>query len=246
MPGAVGPARRRPGRPRTGEGPVLRREDLLAAAAREFANGYGQTSVRALARELGVSLAAVQHQAPTKESLLDAVMAEVVLPQMRADRGRLEQAALEHAGERPDVEALVLGRIRSLVLHAAVVAGVLLDDGPGAAPRRARVLAAVDPERVAVLEVLDRLADVGVIRRVDPAVWTVVSLFAVPAVGRGLAVLPLLSGADRSPEDVLAGLADLLVRGLLPSPAPTTRRGKGRAQGTGTSRGSSGAGRPNR
>ncbi|MGN6243453.1 MAG: TetR/AcrR family transcriptional regulator [Motilibacteraceae bacterium] len=216
----VGRPRRGPGRPRAAEGPVLRREDLLAAAAREFAKGYAQTSVRALARELGVSLAAVQHHAPTKESLLDAVMAEVVLPQMRADRSRLEQAARERAGERPDVEALVLGRIRSLVLHGAVVAGVLLDDGPGAQPRRARVLAAVDPERLAVLAVLDRLADLGVIRRVDPAVWTVVSLFAVPAVGRGLSVLPLLSGLgsgpDHGPDQVLSGLADLLVRGLLP------------------------------
>ncbi|MGN6330838.1 MAG: TetR/AcrR family transcriptional regulator [Motilibacteraceae bacterium] len=232
----VAGARRGPGRPRADEGPVLRREDLLTAAAREFAKGYGQTSVRALARELGVSLAAVQHHAPTKESLLDAVMAEVVLPQMRADRSRLEQAARERATEGPDVEALVLGRIRSLVVHGAVVASVLLDEGPGAAPRRARVLAAVDPERLAVLAVLDRLADVGVIRRVDPAVWTAVSLFAVPAVGRGLSVLPLLSGTGagsgsstgRSPEDVLAGLADLLVRGLLPGASPTARRRRAR------------------
>jgi AcrR family transcriptional regulator len=220
------PARRRPGRPRAAEGPVLLREDLLARAAAAFAHGYAQTSVRALARELGVSLAAVQHHAPTKEALLDAVLEEVVLPQMRADRRRLEDAVrgrAEQADGRPDVGALVLGRIRSLVVHGAVVASVLLDDGPGAGPRRARVLAAVDPERLAVLAVLDRLADVGVIRRVDPAVWTVVSLFAVPAVGRGLRVLPALTGlsapgaaATVRPDDVLAGLADLLVRGLLP------------------------------
>lgn len=193
---------------------MLERQALLEAAARAMAGGFGQMSLRGLARELGVSLAALQHHTATKDDLLDAVLAEVVVPRMAADRQRLEAAGQATSA---DLHGIVLGRLRSLVVHGALVASILQEEGEGTSERRQRVLAAIDSERRQVLAGFERLADLGVIRRISPAVWTAISVFAVPAVGRALPALPAFDlGVDVDPEAVLSGVADLLVHGLLP------------------------------
>ena len=60
---------RRPARPRPFDQPVLTRAALLDAAARASRRAMRE-SVRAIARQLAISEAAVQHHSPAKQGLV--------------------------------------------------------------------------------------------------------------------------------------------------------------------------------
>jgi len=174
-------------------------------------------SVRALARELGVSQAAVQHHAPTKEALLCAVIDEVVVPQLAHARTTAASLAAGPATSPEQVRALVRQRIEALVAGGGLVQAVLADTSSGCVRRQARLLAALRPERQAALQSLATLADLGVTRRVSPTTWTVLSIAAIPAIAQAWQVLERVDpelAVDR--DQVLGEVADLLVLGLLP------------------------------
>lgn len=208
--------RRGPGRP-PADAPVLRRDDLLAAAAAAFAQGYAATSVRALARELGVSQAAVQHHAPTKQDLLFAVIDEVVVPSLDATGARV--AALAHGSDgtvQGAVRALVRGRVDGLVEHGGIVLSVMSDRSRGSDERRDHLVAALAPARTGALTALAALADNGVIRPVSVAAWTALTITAVPALAQAWFMLERIEPdleVDRAA--VLDEITDLLVLGLL-------------------------------
>lgn len=72
-------AARGPGRPPAGS--ADQRERLLEAALRSFADeGIGATSLRALARETGLTPAMLNYYFGTKDRLIDAVIAERLMP----------------------------------------------------------------------------------------------------------------------------------------------------------------------
>lgn len=63
------------GFPRRRLAPADRKAELLDAASRVFGHsGYQGSSLRAIAREAGISLAGLMHHYPTKEQLLAAVL----------------------------------------------------------------------------------------------------------------------------------------------------------------------------
>lgn len=64
---------RKPGRPPGAAGPVLEREDTLRLALQTFAReGYEASSVRAIARDLGVSHGLLRHRYGSKQGLWEA------------------------------------------------------------------------------------------------------------------------------------------------------------------------------
>ena len=209
------PARRPPGRPRADHGPVLDRQELLEAAARQFARGYGACSVRALARELGVSQSAVQHHARTKQDLLQAVVDEVVVPRARAALVRAHDLVREGQDAGPNGLTLLLrDRVSDLATHAGLVSAVLGDRSAGSDGRRRLVLDALRPLREQGSAALWALADQGLSRPLSPVTWMALSLWALPALTQAWPVLTELGLADdRSLEDVLSEVADLLTWG---------------------------------
>lgn len=201
---------------------MLRREDLLAVAAESFAQGYAATSVRALARQLGVSQSAVQHHAATKEDLLRAVVDEVLVPSLAATRDvALAVPSSSHARPEDALRSLVRARVEALATHGGLVLAVLTDTSRGADARREHLLRALAPTRESALGALRGLASSGVTRQLSTTTWTVVTAVMVPALAQAWPLLDRLEpGAEVDRAAVLDEVADLLVHGLLPRPTP--------------------------
>ncbi|MBN9102297.1 MULTISPECIES: TetR/AcrR family transcriptional regulator [unclassified Pseudonocardia] len=209
------------GRPRQDDPEVLTRARLLTAAARAFGRGYAAMSVRALARELGVSQAAVQHYARTKEALLEAVIDEVMVPRLDAARGR-STAVLTRACDNPapapaQLEALLRHRVNALVDNGGLITAVLTDRSPGAARRRERLLAALGPALDEGLGALKALSDHGLVRPMSRSTWTLLLMFVIPNIAPSWALLEQVGvGEPAALVDVLDEVADLLMHGLVP------------------------------
>jgi AcrR family transcriptional regulator len=103
---------RRPGRPRAKSDETTQRERLLDAAVTCFtADGVAATSLRGIAIKAGVTPALVNYYFGSKEKLLDAFIAERVLPVI----GALRESLLAAGG---DPHTLVTAFVSGL--HAAV------------------------------------------------------------------------------------------------------------------------------
>jgi AcrR family transcriptional regulator len=74
-----------------GEGPERRREIVAAARALMLRDGYDHTSMRAIARRVGVSSAALYVYFPTKEDLFNEVCHEAFQPLVEATMGLLTE-----------------------------------------------------------------------------------------------------------------------------------------------------------
>ena len=210
---------RGPGRPPTGA-PVLRRDELLEAAAVAFSHGYAAMSVRALARDLGVSQSAVQHHAATKQDLLFAVIDEVVVPSLMITGQGVASLAGAGGGSSSSVQGsvrrLIRARVDGLVAHGGIVLSVMSDRSRGSDERRARLVAALEPARIAALGALGALARSGAIRPVSVAAWTALTIAAIPALAQAWFMLERIEpGLDVDRDAVLDEVTDLLVLGLL-------------------------------
>ena len=72
------------GRPRANGKAQLDRSTLLLGTAKLIAaNGYSGTSIRMIASELDVSTASIFHLFPTKDALLNALIAFVAAPSLK-------------------------------------------------------------------------------------------------------------------------------------------------------------------
>lgn len=211
---------RGPGRPPTGA-PVLRRDELLEAAAVAFSHGYAAMSVRALARDLGVSQSAVQHHAATKQDLLFAVIDEVVVPSLMITGQGVASLAGAGGGSssssvQGSVRRLIRARVDGLVAHGGIVLSVMSDRSRGSDERRARLVAALEPARIAALGALGALARSGAIRPVSVAARTALTIAAIPALAQAWFMLERIEpGLDVDRDAVLDEITDLLVLGLL-------------------------------
>lgn len=213
---------RGPGLPPTGA-PVLRRDELLEAAAVAFSHGYAAMSVRALARDLGVSQSAVQHHAATKQDLLFAVIDEVVVPSLMITGQGVASLAGAGGGSssssssvQGSVRRLIRARVDGLVAHGGIVLSVMSDRSRGSDERRARLVAALEPARIAALGALGALARSGAIRPVSVAARTALTIAAIPALAQAWFMLERIEpGLDVDRDAVLDEITDLLVLGLL-------------------------------
>ncbi len=127
------------------------RQRIISAAGRLFAErGYAGTSVRDIARELGISNPSIYHHFASKAEVLDEVLRE---PMEIVGRSVERAAALPGAERR---RAVVEGLLESLEVHGGV-ALVALDGS--AHDTRARTLAEAGLLEVAAL--LGPTADQG-------------------------------------------------------------------------------------
>jgi AcrR family transcriptional regulator len=206
-------SRRRSGRPRRDEGPAVTREAIIQAALRATAaNGTPGLALRAIARELGVSLPAVQRHFPTKDDLwracVDAVLAE--MPEAPAPGvHRPEAMVAEHLRYQIERSALRLG------LSAAMWS----DQEPGAAERRAYLRERSAPVLRERRQLLEAGQARGVLRPVAPDV--VLALFAFGLSSLATCRVPLreVFGIDLDDEEqrdrFTAALSDVLLHGLM-------------------------------
>lgn len=121
--------------------PDNRREDLLLAAARLFAaHGFEATSMRDIAREVGMLAGSMYYHFASKEALVAAAhargVAQIVAAVSAATQGIADPWARLEAGCRAHLEAL---------LGDAVFASVVLQDFSRVSPElRARLIAQRD------------------------------------------------------------------------------------------------------
>ncbi len=217
------------GRPPKDIGRVLDRNQLIKTAALHFAHfGYVGTSLRSLANELGVSLAAIQYHIATKEELLYAVIDEEVVPQIRSSRDTAraigdnfdpsllnDPKTLEIAGQ------IVAKRLTSLTT-SAVIAGVLKDNSKGSKERREYALEAMHAQRAASMEALARYRHIGAMREISNAMWTLISMVIVPAIGSAIPVLETYGIDNITVDELLQEFADILTTGLAARPSYVT------------------------
>ncbi|MEM9467036.1 MAG: TetR/AcrR family transcriptional regulator [Actinomycetota bacterium] len=193
---------RRPGRPR-GAG-VFDDDHLLDLALDALATGgYRSLSMRGLARQLGVSLASVQHRFTTKDELW--------------------RAAIDHAVDKENhdpagtpLNELLRRQLSWSKTHPGLLQAILTDDAPGHEERHAYVAGKIRPAVDTARAVFPEFRRLGLARDIDLAV-----LAAVMLTGAGiLATLPPaiaeVIGLDTESTDRLAdGLADLLMFGVI-------------------------------
>lgn len=193
-----GPARRGP----YAKTAARRREILAAAKALLARRGYRNTSVNAIAEELGLTQAGVLYHFPSKEDLLFAVLAQ------REDerRDRYRQEWVEQPGARSALEPLIVSFRENLddpewVRIWAILSAEATDRDH---PAHAAMVARYERSRSEMIDGLDQLRAAGVIAAdVDP----VHASATVLAVMDGLQLQWLLNPA----LDILSMFEDFLL-----------------------------------
>jgi len=202
------------GRPRAGEEIDL--DVLLRAALDAFAEtGYEGTSVRELARRLGVSHALLTGRFGSKEGLWFAAMAHVLAEVEQTWRDIADAAELD------DLEALRQGLVRQVIFAAThpQVQRIMNHEGAIDSPRvRYVVERFVDPLRPGVERLLARLVAAGRIRALPYATLH----YLITAGGGAIFANPVeaaLLGAPAHPDEPsirahAETVADVLIAGV--------------------------------
>ncbi len=131
------------------------RGKLLSAAARLFRDkGFDRTTVRDIAREVGIQSGSIFHHFPTKEDILFAVMVEVI----RFNTDRLRRARDAHSDPVAQLLALVRGELQSIIGDTREAMSVLVYEWRCLSPeKQAQTLALRDIYETLWLDVLNRL-----------------------------------------------------------------------------------------
>jgi AcrR family transcriptional regulator len=87
----VTPVKRRPGRPAEGNSEELREQILAVATKQLSAYGYAQTTVKAIAEEVGITSGAVYHYYPSKQALLEVLSVALITEAVTRLRGAAER-----------------------------------------------------------------------------------------------------------------------------------------------------------
>lgn len=99
------------------------RGKLLSAAARLFRDkGFDRTTVRDIAREVGIQSGSIFHHFQTKDDILFAVMVEVI----RFNTARLHDACVAYPEPLPQLEALVRAELQSIIGDTSEAMSVLV------------------------------------------------------------------------------------------------------------------------
>ncbi len=204
------------GRPSGKDGPVVSREDLLAAAMQLIAvNGFDGTSVRGLAKEVGVTHGTVQHHFPTKDDLWRAIVDEVLVPEL----SELRETRDESAPVDARVGAILGARIRAAASRPGLPGTVLLDASEGGRERLAYLAAALEPFQSSRGGAMDAAAS-GRLRSVDPAALRALIGIGLPLLASAHEALRIMLGIDlddaEQREAFADGLTDILLHGILP------------------------------
>ncbi len=161
------------------------------------AAGFGELSVRALARAAGVSPGTVQHHFPTSRGV----------PTDPADLAATS-------------EDLLRLRLAAAMTRPGLSAAILFDRSDDHEARLAYLAEALRPSRLEALERLRALTQAGVLRARDPVMIAVLFGILLPTLSSAGPALKALFDLDLNDaavqERLVTGLADVLSLGLLP------------------------------
>ncbi len=137
------------------------RGKLLSAAARLFRDqGFDRTTVRDIAREVGLQSGSLFHHFATKEEILHAVMVEVI----RFNTHRLQEAIQGIDCPRAKLVALVRNELQFIVGDTREAMTVLVYEWRCLSPENQKATLALRAEYEAIwLDVLEELAAKGLI-----------------------------------------------------------------------------------
>ncbi len=139
-----------------------RRDALLAAAARLFREkGYERTTVRDIAREVGLQSGSLFYHFQSKEDMLVAVMAEGIERLLRSAREAVDQAG----PPRDRLAALVRGHLKTLLEGGLDAIAVLLYEWRSLSAASRRQIVKLRDEYESLWQgVLDEAAAAGVVK----------------------------------------------------------------------------------
>ncbi|HLG68189.1 MAG TPA: TetR/AcrR family transcriptional regulator [Acidimicrobiales bacterium] len=186
---------------------------ILDAALRSFGTrGYDATSLDALAAGLSVRKQTILYWFPSKEALLDAVIARSA-----GELADAMQAALDRAGPSWErVEAVVRSVFR-LAARRPELLGLLREVARLGPPAATQMMAALDPLVHRAAAFLEQEMAAGNMRRHDPRLLllalysTVIGMVTEVEVLRALGEEPTARSLVRRRNDVLALLRSALV-----------------------------------
>lgn len=135
---------------------------VLSAAARLFREkGFDRTTVRDIAREVGIQSGSIFHHFPTKEDILYAVVVEVI----RFNTERLRAAMAEHEAPVEKLRALVLGEVEAIVGDTREAMSVLVYEWRCLSPdKQSEALALREVYEQLWLDTLSSLHEQGLFR----------------------------------------------------------------------------------
>jgi TetR/AcrR family transcriptional regulator len=186
---------------------------ILDAALSSFAGrGYEATSLDAMAKGLEINKQSILYWFPSKDALLEAVIARSA-----ADLATALETALQRAGEGWDrVEAVVRSVFR-LAARQPELLGLLREVGRLGPPAATQMTLALEPLVQRASDFLEAEMDAGIMRRHDPrllllAIYsTVIGMVTEVEVLRALGEEPTARSLVRRRADVLQLLRSALV-----------------------------------
>lgn len=189
------------------------RERILDAALAAWGTrGYGGTSLDALAADLGITKQSILYWFPSKESLLDALIARSA-----GELAHAMQTALERAGDGwAKVEAVVRSVFR-LAARRPELLGLVREVSRLGPPAATRMTLELQPLVRRASEFLEAEMDAGHMRRHDPnllllAIYsTVIGMVTEVDVLRALGEEPTARSLVRRRADVLQLLQSALM-----------------------------------
>ena len=207
------PARRR-GRPSLAEGPAVTAEAIVEKALEAIqANGWSGLALREVARELGVSLPAVQRHFPTKDDLWRACVDRLI-----AERMTVPPPGPPEAQGVDRLRSVLRAQFDRASLEPGLTSAMLSDHSEGADARLAYLYEAVRPTLEEGRARLQAGIDGGLIREIDLDVVLALLGIGLSSLSSARPALRELFGIDLAQESererFAATLTDILIRGL--------------------------------
>jgi AcrR family transcriptional regulator len=192
--------------------PAPTRERILDAALSAWGTrGYDGTSLDTLAGGLGITKQAILYWFPSKEALLDAVIARSA-----AELSAVLVRALEGAGDGWDKVEAVVRSVFRLAARRPELLGLVREVSRLGPPAATRMIEELQPLARRASEFLQAEMDAGHMRRHDPnllllAIYsTVIGMVTEVDVMRALGEEPTARSLVRRRDDVLALLRSAL------------------------------------
>lgn len=206
--------KRRKGRPKLSDGPVVTREELLVLFAKAMGkSGPARVSMRGVARDAGISLATLQNHFKTKPLLIKAVLDELISPAENRPRANSTDVAAFLRGvvhERLEGAARYPGLTAWLLINGLADQGELLE----------HLANTTEEIRRGDVARIKASMEAGLLQKHDVHAVVVLLGIALPLLSSATDAIARLVGPDLEKEPdrhkLADAIADVLLYGLLP------------------------------
>jgi TetR/AcrR family transcriptional regulator len=186
----------------------------LAIATRAMGErGFDRTSIRAIAKEAGVSNRTVQHHFATKDELWRALVDEVLVP------GVQRVGAAPSPGART-IAGSIGARVERALTRPRLSGAMLTDPSEGARERMEYVGAAVGGMLEQHVSAMEALIAAKALRPVDPTSLSIVIAIGLACISSAGPAVEAIYGVDLGEPaqhtKLTDDVTDLLLYGLLP------------------------------